>query len=60
MHFTSCYVTRPRPELLVHVTDSKFFSARRSLGIAIKSDGTDNNDDVCECESNETRIFSAL
>lgn len=44
---------------LLIIADSKVSSVRRSLGIAIKSDGMDN-DDVNDHESNETRIVLAL
>lgn len=59
MHFTSCYIERPQPELLVNIADSKSLF-RRSVGIAIKSDGVVINDDVSDRESNETRIVLAL
>lgn len=55
MHFTSCYVQQhPQPELLDYTADNKVSFVYRLLGIAIKSDGVNN--DVCDCESNEMKI----
>jgi len=60
MHFTSCYIERPQPELLVNIADSKFL-----LSVGLWESLSNRmvwiiNDDVSDRESNETRIVLTL